>query len=123
VADPLRLGLSVLIGLSTGINDTLARLIHMNELSKKCLPAIGSMLLAPALAHACAVCLTGAGDDPVTDAFNWSVLFLMAAPYTVVGVIAGWLVYAKRRGTANVNTESAGQPLTSLAMIQKESGR
>ena len=101
----------------------LASLNRMNELSKKFLPAIGSMLLAPALAHACAVCLTGAGDDPVTDAFNWSVLFLMAAPYTVVGAIAGWLVYAKRRSTAKAKTESAGQPLTSLAMTQKESRR
>jgi hypothetical protein len=95
----------------------------MNALSKRFLPALGSMLLAPGLAHACSVCLTGAGDDPVTDAFNWSVLFLMAAPYTVVGAIAGWLVYAKRRSTAKADTESAGQPLGSLAMIQKESGR
>jgi alpha-beta hydrolase superfamily lysophospholipase len=101
----------------------LAWLIRMNAVAKNFLPVLANMLLAPALAHACAVCLTGAGDDPVTDAFNWSVLFLMAAPYTVVGVIAGWLVYAKRRSTANVKTESAGQPLTSLAMIQKESGR
>jgi hypothetical protein len=94
----------------------------MNAVAKNFLPVLANMLLAPALAHACAVCLTGAGDDPVTDAFNWSVLFLMAAPYTVVGAIAGWLVYAKRR-TAKTDTESAGQPLTSLAMIQKESGR
>jgi len=47
----------------------------------------------------------------------------MAAPYTVVGVIAGWLVYAKRRSTAKANTESVGEPVGSLAMIQKESGR
>jgi hypothetical protein len=91
----------------------------MNASPRRFLPAVCSVLLAPTLAHACAVCLTGAGDDPVTDAFNWSVLFLMAAPYTVVGVIAGWLVYAKRRSTAKVKAESAGQPLTSLAMIQR----
>lgn len=100
-----------------------ASLIHMKAVSRKFLPAIGSMLSAPGLAHACAVCLTGAGDDPVTDAFNWSVLFLMAAPYTVVGAIAGWLVYAKRRSTVKAKIESDGQPLGSLAMIQKESGR
>ena len=100
-----------------------ASLNHMNAISKKLLPALGSILLAPVLAHACAVCLTGAGDDPVTDAFNWSVLFLMAAPYTVVSAIAGWLVYAKRRSTVKANTETAGEPVGSLAMIQKESGR
>jgi hypothetical protein len=101
----------------------LAWLIQMNAVAKKFLPVLASMLLAPALAHACAVCLTGAGDDPVTDAFNWSVLFLMAAPYTVVGAIAGWLVYAKRRSTAKVSTETAGEPVGSLTLIQKESGR
>jgi hypothetical protein len=95
----------------------------MHTLSTKCLPAISSVLLAPALAHACAVCVTGAGDDPVTDAFNWSVLFLMATPYTVVGAIVGWLVYAKRRSSEKANTEGAGEPLKSLATIQKESGR
>ena len=95
----------------------------MNVGSKKFLPVLGSILLAPSLAHACAVCLTSAGNDSVRDAFNWSVLFLMAAPYTVVGAIAGWLVYAKRRSTAKANTENAGEPLGSLTMIQKESGR
>lgn len=94
----------------------------MNALSGKFLPAVGSMLLAPALAHACAVCLTGAADDSVTDAFNWSVLFLMATPYTVVGAIVGWLVYAKRRSAANAKIESDGEP-PPLAIIQKESGR
>jgi hypothetical protein len=47
----------------------------------------------------------------------------MAAPYTVVGAIAGWLVYAKRRSTAKVSTETAGEPVGSLTLIQKESGR
>jgi hypothetical protein len=101
----------------------LAWLIRMNAVAKNFLPVLANMLLAPALAHACAVCLTGAGDDPVTDAFNWSVFFLMAAPYTVVGAIAGWLVYAKRRSTAEASTETAGEPLGALPVIQKESGR
>ena len=85
------------------------------------MPVLGSMLLAPSLAHACAVCLTGAGDDSVSDAFNWSVLFLMAAPYSVVAVIAGWLIYVKRR-TEKVKTESGGEPLTPLAVIQRRVG-
>ena len=36
-------------------------------------------------------------DDPVTRAFNWSVLFLIAMPYTVFGLAAGWLFLAHRR--------------------------
>ena len=63
-------------------------------------------LIVPAVAHACAVCLTGAGTgDPLTEAFNWSVLFLMATPYTVVGSVGGWLFYSHWRAS-----HRAGEP-------------
>ncbi|MFQ5839385.1 MAG: hypothetical protein ACE5HK_01525 [Candidatus Methylomirabilales bacterium] len=32
------------------------------------------------------------GTDPGAG-FNWSILFLLAMPYAVVGAIAGWLIY------------------------------
>ena len=81
-------------------------------------------ILAPGVARACAVCLAGAADDPLTDAFNWSVLFLMAMPYTVVGSIAAWLFYAHRRASAK-QREGRGKraPILRLAWIHKESGR
>jgi hypothetical protein len=76
----------------------------------------------PSMARACAVCITGA-DDPSADAFNWSVLFLMAAPYLVVGSIAGCLFYTYRRAARrNARTETA-EPLVHLAWNQKESER
>lgn len=94
----------------------------MNLFSRKFLPAICSVLWAPALVDACAVCLTGAGDDALTEAFNWSVLFLMATPYTVVGAIVGCLIYAKRGSAANgAKTESDDEPIKPLATIQKGS--
>lgn len=93
----------------------------MNAFVKKLVPAVCIVLLAPVLAHACAVCLTGAGDDSVTEAFNWSVLFLMATPYTVVGAIVGCLIYVKRGRVADSKTESDGEPTIPLATIQKES--
>jgi hypothetical protein len=50
------------------------------------------------LAQGCAMCASAlAGDDALGRAFNWSILVLMAAPYTVAGVVAGWIVYAHRR--------------------------
>jgi hypothetical protein len=64
--------------------------------------AIGACLLFfPARLLACAVCLTGGANDPVQDAFNWSVLFLMAAPYTIAGSIGAWLFYRSRRSATN----------------------
>lgn len=82
------------------------------------------MLVLPVAAQACAVCLTGIGqDDPVADAFNWSVLFLMAMPYTVVGSIAGWLFYNYRRAAGKRGTFRKKLPALHLAWIHKESGR
>jgi hypothetical protein len=76
----------------------------------------------PSMAYACAVCITGAGD-PSADAFNWSVLFLMAAPYLVVGSIAGCLFYTYRRAARrNAPTETT-EPLVHLAWKQRESER
>ena len=78
--------------------------------------------LTPALAHACAVCLTGDGD-PTADAFNWSVLFLMATPYAVVGSIAGWLVYSYRRAVAKRDQDHATESPLHLALSEKDGGR
>ena len=51
-----------------------------------------------AFAQGCAMCGTAfTKDDPVTRAFNWSVLFLIAMPYTIFGLAAGWLFLAHRR--------------------------
>jgi hypothetical protein len=36
-------------------------------------------------------------DDPLAGALNTSVLFLMAAPYTLVGAVALWLFVQHRR--------------------------
>jgi hypothetical protein len=73
-------------------------------------------------AHACSVCITGA-SDPSADAFNWSVFFLMAAPYTVVGSIAGWLFYNHRRSAAAQQKSEAVQPPVQIAFNPEESGR
>ena len=84
---------------------------------------LASVVAFPMAVFACAVCVSGAADDPLTDAFNWSVLFLMATPYTVVGSVAGWLVYTHRRAAAKKNGGFKKKtPFLSLAWIHKESG-
>lgn len=83
-----------------------------------------SVLIVPAVASACAVCLGGAdGNDPVADAFNWSVLFLMAMPYTILFSVIGFFFYSYRRAAKKARGETEkGTPLR-LAWIHKESGR
>ena len=51
-----------------------------------------------ALAQSCAMCAASFGpNDPTSRAISWSILFLMAAPYTIVLTAAGILFYMHRR--------------------------
>ncbi|HEY7317125.1 MAG TPA: hypothetical protein VIE89_06095 [Candidatus Binatia bacterium] len=81
-----------------------------------------ALIYSPAIANACAVCWAGDGG-PIEQAFNWSVLFLMAAPYAVVGSIAGWLFYSHRRSAPKREKAEPVQPLVQLALNPEESGR
>jgi hypothetical protein len=55
---------------------------------------------AHAVAQSCAMCGNSFGpDDTIHRAFSWSILFLMAAPYTIVGLIAAVVFVAYRRAS------------------------
>lgn len=85
--------------------------------------AIGFTLLAqPVTSWACAVCFGGA-DDPITEGFNASVLFLMATPYLVMGSIAGGLILAFRRARRQREELESAQSIAPLAWNQEDGGR
>jgi ABC-type sulfate transport system permease subunit len=71
-------------------------------------------VIAPdVFAQGCAMCGTAfTKDDPVTRAFSWSVLFLIAMPYTIFGVAAGWLFLAHRRRGARLRADVIALPIT-----------
>ena len=52
-------------------------------------------LLIPVLVEACPSCKTI--DDPIVQGFKWSILFLMAMPYIVSGLIGGGVFYVYYR--------------------------
>jgi nitrate/nitrite transporter NarK len=61
---------------------------------------VGGFLLGNAggaLAQSCAMCATALADDPLGRAISWSILFMMATPYAIVGTIATWLYFTYRR--------------------------
>jgi len=94
----------------------------MNNKKFLLLFASAAIVLGPQLvAHACSVCITGA-NDPTAEAFNASVLFLMATPYAVVGSIGGGLFVAYRRRLARREREENGRASMSLALNQEEVG-
>lgn len=69
----------------------------------------------PMLAHACAVC--GGAED---SGYFWGVLFLMSMPFTVGGVIGGWLLYSYRR-TQPIPLTSALTPTVAQQMPRRPS--
>jgi len=77
----------------------------------------------PHIARACSVCFAE-GDDAVSRAFNWSIAFLMAAPYAVVGLIGGSLFYFYRRAAVKrQQAKDAAEQRIQLIWHQEESGR
>lgn len=83
--------------------------------------SIAAMIL-PAVAQACAVCFSG-DDDAVTHAFNWSVGFLLAAPYVIAGTIAGCLVIAYRKAAARRAALEEQESRDALIWTQEESAK
>jgi hypothetical protein len=60
--------------------------------------AATSLAASDAFAQGCAMCGSSFGpDDPVQRAFSWSILFMIAAPYTIAGTIGAWLYFSYRR--------------------------
>ena len=53
------------------------------------------ILIVPTYLEACPGCKNL--DDPIGKGFNWSILFMMAMPFTVFGVIGGTVYLQYRR--------------------------
>ena len=83
--------------------------------------AVGA--LAPVDAHACSVCWDSS-NDLSSRAMSWSILFLMAMPFTIVGSIGGWLVYKYRHSSrAEGQQPGSDRPLPTTQRIQEETVR
>jgi hypothetical protein len=90
--------------------------------AKISLSIVFSVITLPAIVHACGVCFSG-DDDIVTHAFNWSVGFLLAAPYVIAGSIAACLVIAYRRAAAARTALEEEQTVGELIWIEEESAK
>lgn len=56
--------------------------------------------IIPLTLEACPACKNL--DEPIARGFNWSVLFMMAMPFTVFGVIGGSVIYSFRRANRDL---------------------
>lgn len=66
-----------------------------------------TIAIAPRIAHACAVCGLGP-NDVGGHAFNSSVLFMMAIPYSTVALIGGAVYLTWRRAQRRHESLIAG---------------
>ncbi len=75
--------------------------------------AVALVAAAARDAHACAMCGLPAGDV-ATHAYNTSVLFMMAVPYSIVaiGAVVGFFAYRNGRRRAAEGTSPDPQPLS-----------
>ena len=58
--------------------------------------------IIPISLEACPACKNL--DEPIARGFNWSVLFMMAMPFAVFGVIGGSVFYSYRRANRDLKT-------------------
>jgi len=64
--------------------------------------ALVAGMAEPVLAQGCAMCGSALGtDDPTAQAFNTSILFMIAVPYTLFTLGGVWLWLAHRRAIRN----------------------
>ncbi len=56
--------------------------------------------IIPATLEACPACKNL--DEPIARGFNWSVLFMMAMPFTVFGIVGGSVFYHFRRANKDL---------------------
>ncbi|MCG9126340.1 hypothetical protein JT359_01950 [Candidatus Poribacteria bacterium] len=57
------------------------------------------ILVIPISLEACPACKEL--DEPIAKGFNWSVLFMMAMPFTVFAAVGGTVFYHFKRGNLN----------------------
>ena len=58
--------------------------------------------IIPHTLEACPACKNL--DEPIARGFNWSVLFMMAMPFTVFGIIGGSIFYIFRQANKGLKT-------------------
>ena len=64
-----------------------------------------------------------AGEEPMTTAMNWTVLFLMATPYVIGGSIGAWIFYCQRRAAKTQQGGGVQRPLLRAIGRSKEDRR
>ena len=105
-------------GETPGMRDFLtARQMTLASVAGAVIAAV-ALLAIPVAAQACAVCWGSSQDH----SFTWGILFLMAMPFTIVGVIGGWLVYRYRhRSGGDLQKTALPRPSPTTQPTQKES--
>lgn len=79
------------------------------QLTRWMLPAL-LVLLGSAPAWACPTCKNGmAGNDGLVAGYQWSILFMMSMPFTILGLFSAYMYWEVRRARARQEAEAAAE--------------
>ncbi|MFI4874164.1 MAG: hypothetical protein ACIALR_02440 [Blastopirellula sp. JB062] len=78
------------------------------------------VLVLLAVAQACPTCKAGFGERYV-NAYGWSIIFMMAMPFTLIGAFATY-IYWTMRGKAAVAKTDVDESLADLAQRKTSMG-
>ncbi|PQO43004.1 hypothetical protein [Blastopirellula marina] len=79
------------------------------------------LLLQVSVAEACPTCKAGLGDRYV-NAYGWSIIFMMAMPFTLVGAFAAYVFWSIRSKAAAAIAAGSDEAIAELARRKSASG-
>ncbi len=79
---------------------------------------LAALLLAPGLAHACAVCFSA--SDEYREAFTFTTALLSLLPLLLIGSVIGWLIFRVRLVS---RADAARAPNSALREDVRRAGR
>ncbi|EAQ80231.1 hypothetical protein [Blastopirellula marina] len=79
------------------------------------------LIIQVSAAQACPTCKTGLGERFV-NAYGWSIIFMMAMPFTLVGAFAAYVFWTIRSKTAAAIAAGSDESVAELAQRKSALG-
>ncbi|MCC9605344.1 hypothetical protein LOC68_23425 [Blastopirellula sp. JC732] len=83
--------------------------------------AILIVIVQAAIVEACPTCKAGFGDRQA-DAYGWSIIFMMAMPFTLVGAFAAYVFWSIRSKASAAMAAGSDEAVAELARRKSASG-
>lgn len=86
-----------------------------------CSLAILACLAVASIAEACPTCKAGFGER-YANAYGWSIIFMMAMPFTLIGAFAAYVFWSIRSKAAAASAAGSDEAVAELVRRKTASG-